>query len=220
MSRIITKSYAVYGPDHDGDASERGWVDETGVEFENVLEAADWLRDEGAVHPSSSEPAARIWFDGEDDVNFASGRVTVASYHPSGFTDRELATLHAVVVKSVPLGHPDMLGYCFIDDLQAFQKDFVTDADGVIVESTDESYLGTPLAAAYVERFAGFGEDSPWEPTDDGSVYVHLGLNDSVLFNVLDRPVLVRRQGEDGPVYGFEPGTRAGPATDISAPRR
>lgn len=205
MTRKITISYAIYEPEHEGEPSERGWMDEAGVEFDSVLEAAVWLQKQGAVYPSSTVPSQHMWFYSELDTDLRTGRETERSFHPEGFSDRELATLSNVVHTMPRLGHPDSLEYCWADDWREFAHDLAVDDDGVIVSSPDPSLVGMPVVAAYVERFAvDRGESVDWNEGPDGTECVCLGVNDAVYFSTLDRPVLVRHVSDTGISYSLE----------------
>ncbi|WP_327211273.1 hypothetical protein [Rhizobium leguminosarum] len=204
MTRKITTSYAIYEPDHEGEPSERGWTDEDGVEFDTVLEAAVWLSDAGAVHSSSSVPSANIWFDSEVYEDPRTGRMSESSFHPSGFTEREIATLFEVVSRMTRLGHPDSLDYCWADDWNEFAAKLTIDDQGTIVDASDGSLVGMPAAAAYVERFGVDAGAVAWGAGPDGAEYVSLSSNDAVFFSTLDRPILVQRDAEGARTYSLE----------------
>jgi hypothetical protein len=203
MTRKITTSYAIYDPEHEGEPSERGWADEDGVEFDTVLEAAVWLSDAGAVHSSSSVPSANIWFDSEAYEDPRTGRTTESSFHPSGFSEREIATLFEVVTRMTRLGHPDSLDYCWADEWKEFAQGLTIDEYGTIIEAADVSLKGVPAAVAYVERFGVDNGAVEWIAGDDGGEYVVLSDNDAVFFTTLDRPVLVQHSQNGVPSYSF-----------------
>lgn len=201
----ITVSFATYEAEHEGDPSETGWIDEEGVEFASTLEAAVWLQKEGAVHPSSSHPHDRIWFQSDIDENFRTGSTTERSFHLSGFTARELATLHKVITDMTQLGHPDSLSYCWADEWFEFASDLVIE-DGIITGSPDASLIGMPAAAAYIERFAvDRQEEVDWHDGPDGSKSMLLATNDAVFFATLDQPVITRQISDAGIVYSLQP---------------
>lgn len=214
-SRKITTSYAVYEPDHDGDASERGWEDSVGVEFETVLEAAVWLIDSGAVHPSSSWPSSNLWFSSDPYQDSSTGTETEKSFHPSGFSDREIATLYHAVTGFVRLGHPDSLGYCWVDEWDEFAEGLEIDHCGTITSSDDPLLIGIPAAVAYVEKFGD--EPGAWSEAEDGAEYVELNNNDAVFFCTLDKPVIVARTVDGKRRYNFE--TTDYLESKMSAPR-
>lgn len=204
MTKKIAVSYATYEPEHEGEASERGWINEEGEEFASVLEAAVWLQKEGAVHASSSVVTPNMWFQSEVCQDPRTGNETETSYHPSGFDEREMATLFTAVIEMTRLGHPDSLEYCWADDWFEFAEDLVIE-QGVIVASPDESLIGMPAAAAYVERFAvDRQEHVDWQEGPDGTDCAVLSTNDAVFFATLDRPVVVRNVSEQGVSYSLE----------------
>lgn len=205
MTRKITTSYSIYEPDHDGEASEIGWENEEGVPFDTVLEAAVWLVDAGAVHVSSSSPSERIWFTTEGYEDPASGRIEEKSFHLSGFSARETETLFSAVTNLVRLGHPDSLSYCWADEWGVFAEGLELDENGMVVAAVDASLVGMPAAAVYVERFGVQTDEASWQEGVDEEEFHVLGANDAVFFATLDRPVLVRRHGEEGMSYRFEP---------------
>jgi len=203
MTKMIAVSYAVYEPDHEGDPSDTGWSND-GEEFATLLEAAVWLQDEGAVHASSSEPVPHMWFTSEVIQDPHTGQETESSYHPSGFTEREMATLFLVVRDMPKLGHPDRLEYCWADEWLEFAKD-LTIEDGVITASPDPSLVGMHTAAAYIERFAvDRQEEVEWQDGPDGTDCLVLPTNDAVFFASLDRPVVARRISDNGVSYSME----------------
>lgn len=203
MTKMIAETYAVYEPDHEGEPSDTGWANE-GVEFATVLEAAVWLQDQGAVHPSSSEPAQRMWFNSEVNQDSRTGQETESAYHPSGFTDREMKTLFLVVRDMPKLGHPDSLEFCWVDEWMEFARDLTIDEGGTITASADASLIGMHSAAAYIERFAvDRQEEVDWREGPDGTDYVVLPTNDAVFFATLDMPVLVRKVSNAGVSYSM-----------------
>lgn len=205
MTRIITTSYSIFEPEHDGDASEIGWENEEGVAFDTVLEAAVWLIDGGAVQASSSSPSERIWFSTEGYEDPTSGRIEEKSFHLSGFSAKETATLFLAVTNLVRLGHPDSLSFCWTDDWTAFTEGLTINEDGMVVAADDAALVGMPSAAVYVECFGIQTDETSWQEGLSEDEYVVLDANDAVFFATLDRPVLVRRQDENGLSYRFEP---------------
>lgn len=84
-----------------GDAADRGWIDEDGVEMtpdeydrEEGITAVDkavkFLKYEGASEPSSSHFYEGVWYTAyETDTDYSTGETTNKSYHLKGFTKAE-----------------------------------------------------------------------------------------------------------------------------------
>ena len=83
MSKIVIKTaYAKITPESaaEGDYSERGWVDEEGVEFEDVDEAVRFLEAEGVAMPSATCFHRGLWYETEGSQDYATGEYEINSY--------------------------------------------------------------------------------------------------------------------------------------------
>lgn len=81
----------------EGDAAERGWVDEEG-EVLGVEAAIKWLRDKGPLEPSSSQFHKGIWYSGPSDRDMHTGEWYQEAYHLAGFTEAQQRRIYEGVV--------------------------------------------------------------------------------------------------------------------------
>lgn len=102
-NRRIRISYEQMTPEsaEDGDTSDRGWIDEEGVEmdldewdFEDEITVAEkvakYLQKEGATEPSSSGGGGGTWYStGWDTIDYGTGTSECRSYHLVNFTEEE-----------------------------------------------------------------------------------------------------------------------------------
>lgn len=91
---IVTEESAA-----EGDVAERGWENEEGVDMEpdevdrdddvtGVDKAVEFLEDEGATYPSSSEFHRGVWYSAESVLAHGGGWKT-RSFHLHGFSPQE-----------------------------------------------------------------------------------------------------------------------------------
>ena len=110
-NKRIAISYEIITPEsaEHGDAEERGWIDEEGVDItpdkfdiEDGLSAAskavNFLRDEGVVEASSSQFHPGVWYIGQDIPNYKTGATEIRSYHLKGFTPEEEKIIYSWVI--------------------------------------------------------------------------------------------------------------------------
>lgn len=97
MGRIRT-SYEVITEESaaEGDAAERGWVDEEG-EVLGVNAAIEWLRSKGPLEPSSSQFHKGIWYSGPSEDDEYGGMYQEA-YHLAGFTEAQQQRIYEGVM--------------------------------------------------------------------------------------------------------------------------
>lgn len=81
----------------EGDAAERGWVDEEG-EVLGVEAAIRWLRDKGPLEPSSSQFHKGIWYSSEPVPTLENGEWYQEAYHLAGFTEAQQRRIYEGVV--------------------------------------------------------------------------------------------------------------------------
>ncbi len=93
---IVTEESAAVG-----DFAETGWVNKAGVSMkpdkydkEEGLTVVDmavkFLKDEGAMEPSSTSFHPRVWYSWPDaQQNYSTGDYTTQAYHLKGFTEEE-----------------------------------------------------------------------------------------------------------------------------------
>lgn len=98
MGRIRT-SYEVITEESaaEGDAAERGWVDEDG-EVLGVNAAIEWLRSKGPLEPSSSGFHKGIWYSGPSEQDMYTGDYRQEAYHLAGFTEDQQRRVYEGVV--------------------------------------------------------------------------------------------------------------------------
>lgn len=90
-------TYEIITPESaaEGDVEEQGWLDEEGYDIELddydieeeltiIDKAVEYLRDEGVTEFSGS------WWTAYGSMDMYSGETENRSYHPYGFTDKEL----------------------------------------------------------------------------------------------------------------------------------
>lgn len=83
---IVTEASAA-----NGEAEERGWLNEHGVEIEGDEEmsladlAVEYLQSKGAIHPSSSHFCPGVWYSTEEEMNMRTGEVETTSYFLEDF---------------------------------------------------------------------------------------------------------------------------------------
>jgi hypothetical protein len=81
-------TYEVVTPEsaEEGDAAERGWIDEDGTDY-TVEDAIQLLQ---GKEPSSSHFHPGVWYsDIDGDVDLRTGAETRQSYHLDGFSEDE-----------------------------------------------------------------------------------------------------------------------------------
>jgi hypothetical protein len=96
----IRVAYEVVTPESAGagDAEDRGWVDEEGIEVDDLVEAARLIQhDVGTPEPSSSQFHKGVWYTGLYNEDYRSGADTFRSYHPYGFTEAEERELYGIL---------------------------------------------------------------------------------------------------------------------------
>lgn len=75
---IVTQESAEHG-----DAADRGWEDEDGIEFDSVDEVIEFLEDNGPMEPSYSHFDENMWYTGpviQDRAFFELGQNRTLSY--------------------------------------------------------------------------------------------------------------------------------------------
>ena len=84
---IIKTTYEVVSPEsaEDGEVESRGFIDEVGTSY-TVDEAIDLL---AGFEPSASYFHPGIWYSGDPDTDFRTGKEETISYPLSGFTEDE-----------------------------------------------------------------------------------------------------------------------------------
>ena len=105
----IKISYTLYTPEaiEAGDAAEHGWVDEEGVDMEpdeSDLEldltaadkATDFLIDEGATEPSSTQWHTGVWYSWPD-LRIDGDDSEMRSYHLYGFTPAQEKEIYRLI---------------------------------------------------------------------------------------------------------------------------
>lgn len=99
----ILITYEIVTPEsaEQGDAEERGWIDEDGVSMKPdkydtqdgitaVDKAIKFLKDEGVTEASSSRFDKGTWYTNyEYDEDYSTGATESRSYHLKGFTEAE-----------------------------------------------------------------------------------------------------------------------------------
>lgn len=78
---IITEESA-----KEGDAEERGWLNEEGELFDSADEVIRHLRDKGVMEPSSSCFRKGVWYDTEAQQDMHTGAYQSESYFIHGAT--------------------------------------------------------------------------------------------------------------------------------------
>jgi hypothetical protein len=196
----------------EGDVIDQGFEDAEGQVFDNVLEAATWLTDEGAIFPSASDAKGPIWFTSDDDTNFTTGHVTRRSFHPTGFNQNELNSLFFAVSQAQNLGNPMVLDKALVDDFEKYARTFRVDEEGIVTHATDRRLVGHHQAVAYIEKFAGPSVSPDLKAslareaevaTDDffpGQTFIELAPRDAIYFGLTDKPILVSTITADGTV--------------------
>lgn len=89
MSKIRVKSsYEIITQESvaEGDAAERGWLNEEGELFGSADEVARHLRDKGVIEPSSSCFHKGVWYNTESQQNMHTGAYESESYFIHGAT--------------------------------------------------------------------------------------------------------------------------------------
>ena len=107
----IAITYEIVTPEsaEHGDAEERGWIDEEGVDMTPdkydiddgltaVSKAVEFLRNEGVVEASSSQFHQGVWYIGQEIPNYKTGAVETRSYHLRGFTPKEEQAVYALMI--------------------------------------------------------------------------------------------------------------------------
>ena len=108
MAHRIRTTYEIVTPEsaEQGDAEDRGWIDEEGEEIEPSEEegvaevAAAWLRDKGIAEASSSDFHPGIWYIGHSEQDYSTGAEETHSYHLKGFTSDEEAEVYGLLFPS------------------------------------------------------------------------------------------------------------------------
>jgi hypothetical protein len=187
----------------EGDVIDQGFEDAEGREFDNVLEAATWLTDEGAIFPSASDARGTIWFTSEADTDYKTGQSTSRSFHPTSFTQSELNSLFFAVTQARNLGNPMVLDKAMVDDFEQYARSFKVNDDGIITDAADRKLVGQHQAVAYIEKFAGpvvsselkasLATEADIAPEEffPGQTFIELAARDAIYFGLTDRPILV-----------------------------
>jgi len=104
MTELSTKririAYEIITPEsaEQGDAEERGWIDEEGIavspdEWDEEITAAAktvmFLKNEGVSEPSSSAFHPGVWYTAYGEQNWRDGSYKNQSYHLVRFTPEE-----------------------------------------------------------------------------------------------------------------------------------
>ncbi len=174
--RLIKITYETCDPE--GTIFDSGFENSEGVRFGNVLEAAAWLKDEGAVFASASTAEDTRWFSSEPSIDFETGIETTRAFHPQGFPDREIASLFYAVegMSNSQTLDGSSLSHC---SLEAFE-DFAllalkVDEENMINHAIDTRLVGKHAIVAYLEQFGQPG--LPRETYEFKSMASHLGYN-------------------------------------------
>jgi len=88
----IKTTFATVTPEsaEEGELSDQGWLDEEGSEFEDIDEVVSFLKDEGAMEPSSSCPHIGVWYATEFQTeDIATGEQIQKSFHIDGASPEE-----------------------------------------------------------------------------------------------------------------------------------
>ena len=88
MKKRIVETFEIVTPEsaEDGDADERGWIDDEGEHY-TVEEAIAFLE---GCEPSSTAFHEGVWYtNNEYHTDYATGAVESRSYHLRGYTERE-----------------------------------------------------------------------------------------------------------------------------------
>ena len=80
----------------EGDAAERGWVDEDG-EVLGVTAAIEWLRSKGPLEPSSSQFHKGIWYSGPSEQDMHTGEWYQEAYHLAGYTEAQQRRIYSAL---------------------------------------------------------------------------------------------------------------------------
>lgn len=97
----IRVSYEVVTPEsaEQGDADERGWVDEEGAIY-GLCEAETHLRNEGiqqaSCYPLTADDVAHAWLTGFPSTDYRTGAETTHDYHIEGHPRAKLALFRAL----------------------------------------------------------------------------------------------------------------------------
>lgn len=103
----IIISYEIVTPESAefGDAEERGWEDEKGIEFDNIEEVVEFLEDNGPMEPSASFFHKNMWYNGpviQDRNYFETGEEKTLSYFLRNMTEDEQEQVYnALAHKSI-----------------------------------------------------------------------------------------------------------------------
>lgn len=97
-----TFSTIKWGDEEDSEdyEEEHGWIDEEGsvIELDDydkeagttiADKAAEWLKSEGAIEPSSTAFHIGVWYSTEDEEDYQTGEHTTRSFHLYGFTPEQ-----------------------------------------------------------------------------------------------------------------------------------
>lgn len=199
--RLITVSYEISDPE--GNVIEQGFENETGQSFDNILEAATWLTDEGAVYPSASDAKGPLWFHSEDYVDHKTGQSTRRAFHPKGFTQTERDSLFYAVQSAQNLGNPMILSKAMVDEFEEYARTFTVNEDGIVTSASDKNIVGYHQAVAYIEKFAGqivsdefktsLAREADIAPEDffPGQTFIALEPRDAIYFGLTERPILI-----------------------------
>ena len=187
----------------DGDVIDQGFEDAEGTSFDNILEAATWLTDEGAIFSSASDAKGPIWFTSEAQIDFETGNATTRSFHPTGFTQDELNSLFFAVTQGRNLGNPMVLDKALVEEFEEYAQSLQVDDNGIVIAAPDKKLVGHHQAVAYIEKFAGpvvsnelkvaLASEADLAPEDffPGQTFIELAARDAIYFGLTDRPILV-----------------------------
>lgn len=195
-NRKITSTFEVINLD--GEVIDSGFLDESGVSFRNVLEAAAWLTNEGASYSSSSEPVLNTWFYFES-WDHKTGELTKTNYHPKGFSQDEIESLSFAVESGLFIETPSELTHTSVEEWEAFAKANVDLEKPSLIAKYLDRFAEDNLFKEKSEFKASMPKDFEVEIADlfPGCAFCQLTDIDAVYFGVTRNPVL-KTQIDDG----------------------
>ena len=98
----IKTTYEIITPESAeiGDAEERGWEDEEGVEIECVAEAVEFLIDKGVEQGN-----IRDYYSVDPDRDYQTGGETYYGYHLHGFSDEQMEEIDDLLNECYEIGY-------------------------------------------------------------------------------------------------------------------
>jgi len=90
--KLIRISYEIVTPEsaEEGDAEERGWVDEEGIEIDDMADAVKLITSQvDSPEASSSHFHGGVWYSGLYNQDFRTGADEYRAFHLYGFTEPE-----------------------------------------------------------------------------------------------------------------------------------